>query len=241
MKGKPMTQGLNIENLCIEVTRRCNMMCEHCLRGDSQNIDITQKIINETLKDVRYIGGITFTGGEPTLHLEAISYTLNICKTKGIDVDHIYIVTNGTNITDEFIRILIDWYLYCDDIDELFSVAISQDQFHSDIDKTNIRKLKALRFFHEDDKKNDFKYGLINEGRAANITSYATRELDTNPNIYGSLDNDLLKIYEPEIYIAANGDIKIGCDWAYNNNITRIGNITKDNLYDCLKQCYTEE
>lgn len=236
-----MTQGLNIENLCIEVTRRCNMMCEHCLRGNSQNIDITHKIINNALNNVRYIDGITFTGGEPTLHLEAISYTLSVCKTKNIAVDHIYIVTNGTNITDEFIRILIDWYLYCDDDDELFGVAVSQDQFHSDIDKTNLRKLKALRFFHEDDKKTDFKYGLINEGRAANITSYATRDLDTNPTLYGTLQNDTLKVCDSEVYIAANGDIKIGCDWAYDNNITRIGNVQTDNLYNCLKQHYTDE
>lgn len=236
-----MTNNLAIDNLCIEVTRRCNMMCEHCLRGDSQNIDITHKIINEALKNIQYINDITFTGGEPTLHLEAISYTLNVCKTKNIEVDHIYIVTNGTNITDEFIRILIDWYLYCDDIDELFGVAISQDPFHADIDKTNIRKLKTLRFFHEDDKKNDFKYGLINEGRATNITSYTTHNLNTNPTLYGSLDNDILKIYDSEVYIAANGDIKIGCDWAYDNNVTQIGNVTKDNLYDCLTQHYTEE
>ena len=30
-----------VESLVIEVTRRCNMRCEHCLRGDAQNLDIS--------------------------------------------------------------------------------------------------------------------------------------------------------------------------------------------------------
>lgn len=31
----------------IGVTRRCNMCCAHCLRGDAKNIDIQEKYINE--------------------------------------------------------------------------------------------------------------------------------------------------------------------------------------------------
>lgn len=235
-----MKKLLHIDSLCIEVTRRCNMSCEHCLRGDAQNIDITDEILNNTLSNITSINTITFTGGEPTLNIKAIANTLEICKKNNIDVDHIYIVTNGKNITDEFIHILIEWYLYCDNIDDLFGVALSQDPFHEDINPENIRKLQALRFFNIEDKKTNYDYGLINEGRAKNITSYIARDLNTTPTIYGS-KTDKLSIYEPSIYIAANGDIKIDCDWAYDNNVTRIGNILTDNLYDCLNNRFVEE
>lgn len=31
-----------VSSLIIEITRRCNMACEHCLRGNAQNLDITR-------------------------------------------------------------------------------------------------------------------------------------------------------------------------------------------------------
>ena len=33
-------------NVVIEITRRCNMCCAHCLRGDAENVDIQEKYIN---------------------------------------------------------------------------------------------------------------------------------------------------------------------------------------------------
>ena len=51
-----------IENLCVEVTRKCNMKCAHCLRGDAQNMDINTCYIDTLLENVSGIGSITFTG-----------------------------------------------------------------------------------------------------------------------------------------------------------------------------------
>lgn len=36
-------------NVFIEVTRRCNMCCAHCLRGDAESIDIQEKYIDAFL------------------------------------------------------------------------------------------------------------------------------------------------------------------------------------------------
>lgn len=36
-------------NVVIEITRRCNMCCAHCLRGDAENVDIQEKYINAFL------------------------------------------------------------------------------------------------------------------------------------------------------------------------------------------------
>ena len=55
----------------IEVTRRCNMCCAHCLRGDAENIDIQEKYIDAFLDSFEKgacISSLTFTGGEISLN-----------------------------------------------------------------------------------------------------------------------------------------------------------------------------
>ena len=66
-------------NVFIEVTRRCNMCCAHCLRGDAESIDIQEKYIDAFLDNFEkgaYISSLTFTGGEISLNIPAIRYTL---------------------------------------------------------------------------------------------------------------------------------------------------------------------
>lgn len=63
-----------IQNLVLEVTRRCNMACEHCLRGDAQNMDMSKEIIDEVLKSCNGINSVTFAGGEPSLNISIIRY-----------------------------------------------------------------------------------------------------------------------------------------------------------------------
>jgi len=60
---------MNIDNLIIEITRKCNFTCDHCLRGEAQNKDIDHKVIDALLdNNIEYISNITFTGGEPSLN-----------------------------------------------------------------------------------------------------------------------------------------------------------------------------
>ena len=39
----------------IELTRRCNMACKHCLRGDAQNLTISKEIIDKIFTDTAKI------------------------------------------------------------------------------------------------------------------------------------------------------------------------------------------
>ena len=54
--------------IIIETTRRCNMACPHCIRGDAQNMDIDLYILDTFLSNFKdgYIREILFTGGEPS-------------------------------------------------------------------------------------------------------------------------------------------------------------------------------
>lgn len=80
-------------NVFIEVTRRCNMCCAHCLRGDAESIDIQEKYIDAFLDNFEkgaYISSLTFTGGEISLNIPAIRYTLKAVKERGIAVGSFY-------------------------------------------------------------------------------------------------------------------------------------------------------
>ena len=85
----------NINDLVIEVTRRCNMSCDHCLRGDAQNKDIDIAYIESLIKQVNYIHAIAFTGGEPSLNVSAIEQTLNLCKQYNVSVGSFYMPLMG--------------------------------------------------------------------------------------------------------------------------------------------------
>ena len=41
-----------ISAVSFELTRRCNMKCEFCAKGEAQNKDTTETIINKTLDEL---------------------------------------------------------------------------------------------------------------------------------------------------------------------------------------------
>ena len=77
-------EKLSVDNIMFEITRRCNMSCEHCLRGDAQAMDISTEVIDAVLSKIDYIQQIAFTGGEPSLKPEIMQYILQKCKEEKI-------------------------------------------------------------------------------------------------------------------------------------------------------------
>lgn len=87
--------NLNLYSCAIELTRRCNMTCEHCLRGDAQNLDLQPDILNTFLDRISGINCLTLTGGEPTLAVPQMKMVLDGLKKRNIPVENYYVVTNG--------------------------------------------------------------------------------------------------------------------------------------------------
>ena len=41
---------ISLENLSLEITRRCNELCPgFCMRGNAQNLDMSKKIVDKVL------------------------------------------------------------------------------------------------------------------------------------------------------------------------------------------------
>ena len=135
---------LQLNEFAIEITRKCNMKCAHCLRGEAQKRNIHKKYITKVLEDISSIGSLTRTGGEPTLNIPAIRFILEELKRLEIPVNNFYIVVNGRKTCQsvEFLHLLIDMYMYQDYKDEYLPMIQMTNIIH-----TLMNKEKAKSFF----------------------------------------------------------------------------------------------
>lgn len=214
-------------NVVIEITRRCNMCCAHCLRGDAENVDIQEKYINAFLDSFsgrRYIGTIVFTGGEISLNIPAIRYTLKAVKERNISVGSFYMVTNGKAVDkmEDLALASLEWWNYCDEKDEyLCGLCISSDNFHEEISDESASILSGLKY-NRDDMVTDFheKY-LLNEGRAKTLNDdWSLKREPRTPELvvdYTGNDKIGININEGELYLNTVGDVVVGCDWSYES------------------------
>lgn len=198
-------------NVVIEITRRCNMCCAHCLRGDAENVDIQEKYINAFLDSFsgrRYIGTIVFTGGEISLNIPAIRYTLKAVKERNISVGSFYMVTNGKAVDkmEDLALASLEWWNYCDEKDEyLCGLCISSDNFHEEISDESASILSGLKY-NRDDMVTDFheKY-LLNEGRAKTLNDdWSLKREPRTPELvvdYTGNDKIGININEGELYL----------------------------------------
>ncbi len=229
-----------IGDLVIEITRKCNTICDHCLRGESENKEISYIAMEETLKQFDRISNITFTGGEPSLNPEAIQHFLSICKSKRIEVGSFYIATNAIHASDEFVKSLLDLWLYCDEMveDEIGGVAISNDFFHTP-DSETVKRLKAFKFtnLRYSEKRKGFYDGsyLINEGfQYDNMNEGRILE----PENFDYLDLDEFKesgyFQDIKLYLNCKGQIILGCDWSYQNQEDHVLCNATESIFDSI-------
>lgn len=83
--------------LTFELTRRCNMNCDFCAKGEAQEVDITKEIVDKMLDEVQnfYIHILRLGGGEPFLNPEMAVYIIDQVIKRHIYVKYLAIFTNG--------------------------------------------------------------------------------------------------------------------------------------------------
>ena len=233
--------SLQIHNLVIECTRRCNMDCCHCMRGDPENIDMNEKYIRKLFSMIEGTGCLTMSGGEPSLVPHILTKIIEIAKEECVDIDSHFMVTNGMQVSDEFIRALFEWHIYCPpEDDEMNTVEISRDSMHDYINPDNIRKLKAFRFVEERNVDSDYGRGeyLVNEGRA--IDNYPTNK-DHFPNSVDTEEYSDVSTIQDTLYLDCHGNLHTDCDISYDTmdeGKFSIGNIM-DKKFDLIKAVET--
>jgi hypothetical protein len=180
-----------IDQLIIEITRKCNMKCLHCCRGKSQAVNIDNKILVAFFKSISHcsVNNLTLTGGEPSLAVDRISFIIECLKEYKISVNTFYLATNAKKVSHNFLKTLLDMYLYCEDKD-LFFINYSNDQFHERVPRDNIELLSAFKFVSPKGENHIREDNLILEGRALK-TFHVGREVHLYP-YEGLEDGDIL-------------------------------------------------
>lgn len=207
---------MDIQNLVIEVTRKCNMACEHCLRGEATKLEMKKEYIDSLLSQVESINMVTFSGGEPSLNVPIMEYFLEQCKLHNIYVGSFYIATNGMKVKEEFVLFCLRMYSFCEE-KEMCQVNISNDLYHENEGSFDDSLLSGLSFFSKKFEEDGYNYqygnSLIQEGKAK--TELGMGRTPNKGETKSKMDLDSFN--DTEIYLNCKGEIIYGCDWSYAN------------------------
>jgi uncharacterized protein len=108
--------------LVLELTQKCNLRCEYCCYGElyperrnhsdtTMSLDTAMNVVRDFINHSPQICSIGFYGGEPLLEFELLKQIVLFAETLGGQcgiVPDFSITTNGTLLSDEVIRFLVE-------------------------------------------------------------------------------------------------------------------------------------
>lgn len=231
--------------ISIELSRRCNLDCSHCMKGNSENLSISINLLNKFFDEVKSANILVISGGEPFMCYEEIKSLIEIIKNKKVLVPKVVIVTNGT-IYDERIYKLLE-----ENFEEI-GINISIDNYHLEsitrkYDTERESNNPRLHPVNLDDiitnlelhKKSiyfgsiygEHKY-LIDTGRAVNLDK-PKKPFDALGYFYTDCVKDFI-IAGPQIYLDSLGYITDGnSEYASREQIS-LGNIKENTVSELL-------
>lgn len=139
-------KNLHIQNLEMIITKKCNLKCAHCMRGAASNKDMSEEVINATLQQIKSVGNLAISGGEPLLALDTLEKIFTYVIDNKIFLDEYSLVTNCAKDPKELIRLFDYFEAYVKQTsrnpkENKGLIAISIDNYHyqelSKLDKTS--------------------------------------------------------------------------------------------------------
>lgn len=235
----------SLRELYIEVTRRCNLKCAHCMRGQAQDIDLSKEDVDLFFEKLNggTIERLIFGGGEPTLNPEIIAYIIDKIIRENIDVINVGMITNGQVYSKEIAEAFNHIDLYLKKILHLFHpyisgrvvIAFSTDKYHDKIcDRVreayaNCCKWISISDYNVPDKK------ILKTGRATFGKEYTYKLMNPKYIIEYTHDNESEIYINGNVYLTANGLITSNFDGSFidmdNNNY---GHVSDFSFYDYL-------
>jgi len=211
---------MKVNELYIELTRRCNLKCAHCFYGDAQNADMSRETLEQIFQVYKDMDWLVAGGGEPFLNFDGVKIIIqNIMKQK-IKVNNFFLATNGCceNMDkDEVIDLLLPLQncnhtkFYLKLSDTIYHRACKSEleaeiyqSFKSKLDKYNIQYIEI---------KQDTEF--INEGKAK------ANRIQPQSEQQGNFDdpNEIAAcgIRDKVFKITCEGNIVAGCGHSYEN------------------------
>lgn len=179
-------EKVSLREVTLELGRKCNLKCKHCMKGESQDVAMSDGVMDALLDNVYFIDEFNFGGGEPLLYVERMETLLRKCKEKGVKVNYITVISNCTIKSDEFVRVFNEWGEYTTFRNN--KLLVSNDIFHEEYVKTHLpsvnleeniewykEKLKYCGVEKADNMNLNLKIRIADEG---NVNSWTQEEKD---------------------------------------------------------------
>jgi hypothetical protein len=231
---------MHANQLILEITRRCNMQCLHCMRGNAQRLDMTPAIVDRVFSQVESVSGLCLSGGEPSLAVPVVEEVTAAIRRHRVEVNNFYIVSNGKTTparARKFALALLDLYSCLSyPEEELTGLTVSGDAWHEEVKIPEV--YKGLGFFMKDRHGPRSEDGVILDGRAK-LNGIGRREAqDMDPfDVEGfdgaGVDGEIR--VNNDLYIAANGNVTSQCDMSFARmDGESLGNVLTEPLKDII-------
>ena len=230
----------SFDELHIEITRKCNLNCKHCGRGNPQNMTITHDVISRILDNVLFCNNLCLTGGEPFLEPNTLDCLFDEIIKRKIKLKYVGCVTKGSVLNESIVNSVNKIADYCriynkDTETYTACISISNDVYHQNTDYNN-----ALQWYKSKVNKN-VDVCFNQEKDNITVLSYSGKTIknyDTFNNalcLYSSgrhmIEQKKNHIFTP-IQVCANGNVIISHMQSYNDSDkNNIGNILNDDIY----------
>lgn len=221
---------LKLNHLLLEVTRKCNMSCRHCMRGNSEDVSLDYTVIDRIFQDTRYIEHLCLTGGEPSLAPYVIRTILYRARRWDCRIGSFFCATNAKAYSPEFSDALTELYFYCTDKDKC-TLTVTTDQFHEVADPEALKSYRELPYYRPVyEHKHISPYFILDEGRAKE-NGIGRSEIPIKGLLYDISFHGYDFTCGDTVYINAKGDVLLNADLSYKSqNEFRIGNLLEDDL-----------
>jgi organic radical activating enzyme len=236
-----MELPISIGSLVLEITRRCNMRCDHCMRGEAEALDMNFEIIDKLFESGIRFNDVTFTGGEPALFPQAIQYFVDRLKDTRREIDRFYVKTNGKHESMRMATALLELYGMSDS-PEMCALDVSRDQFHEGYDNPEL--YAGLRFYHESDSmyadEGNYKTSQILSEGLAYDNGFGKGEQRNSEFVFEEYDEETINI--AMMQVAANGNICGQCDISFDReDEDTYGNILEKDVNLIINEAYEKD
>lgn len=238
-----MAINYTLDRLDLEMTRKCSAYCQHCMRGNAQNLDMKPSTIKNIFENEDHhlvaIQSVLITGGDPMLNKEGLKYFLSYILNNNIIVNHITMIINALTYDQEIMNL----FVLLEKRGTEICLQTVLDQFHPRIPQENISKFKKYSFYSLIEENLEPEE-IVNFGRAQE--NNLGNEYTTIRALFNfKMKNDCICIYDikdnlvgiKSLYVTANGrfgEATGDCSWDMVDDKYHL-DITKDSLFtNCL-------
>lgn len=221
---------VKLKHLLLEVTRRCDMTCRHCMRGDAEDLSMGSEAIRRIFEDTRAIGHLCLTGGEPSLVPYVIDEIVYQARRWHCTVGSFFCATNAKVYSKPFVDALMKLYHSCTNKEQCVLTA-SIDQFHEAADPQALEFYRKLPYYRPVYERGQIpSYSVLEEGRAGE-NGIGQSEIPIKDCIYDMDYTGFCCTIGDTVYINAKGDVLLNADLSYKSQEEFcIGSLDKDNL-----------